>query len=249
MPNTPDAVLLCGGAGLRLRSVIGDAPKGMADIAGRPFLELLLRQLRRHGYERAILAIGHGGDAIRSYFGEQVFGLRLAYSAESCPLGTGGALRNAADMIESGNVLVMNGDSYTDADLCKLAVDHNEANADLSIVVAAADGRGDCGSVLLGESGKIVGFAEKHNPFHAPYLNAGIYLMSRQLLYEIPPGLEVSLESDLLPRWLQQGRYIKGFVCSGECVDIGTPERYRVAQDMLSNVEVDASTPQHESEL
>src|SRR5271169_1384583 len=115
MPDSPDAILLCGGAGLRLRSVIGNSPKGMADVAGRPFLELLLRQLGRHGFERAILAVGYQKDVIHSHFGEQAFGLHLAYSIETCPLGTGGALRNAADMIESDNVLVMNGDSYTDA--------------------------------------------------------------------------------------------------------------------------------------
>src|SRR5215469_18199337 len=124
MPSMPDAVLLCGGAGLRLRSVIGNTPKGMANVSGRPFLELLLRQLRRHGFDRAVLAIGYGGEAIRSYFGDQAFGLQLAYSVESCPLGTGGALRNAADMIESDDVLIMNGDSYTDANLQALVVDH-----------------------------------------------------------------------------------------------------------------------------
>src|SRR5271166_5438180 len=89
MPNTPDAILFCGGAGLRLRSVTGDVPKAMASIAGRPFLELLLRQLRRHGLQRVILAVGHRRDVIRSYFGERAFGLNLAYSAESKPLGTG----------------------------------------------------------------------------------------------------------------------------------------------------------------
>ena len=123
MPSTPDAILLCGGAGLRLRSVIGDAPKGMASVAGRPFLELLLRQLRRHGFERAILAVGYRKDVIQSHFGERAFGLHLAYSVESSPLGTGGALRNAADLIESDSVLIMNGDSYTDADLSEFVAD------------------------------------------------------------------------------------------------------------------------------
>jgi NDP-sugar pyrophosphorylase family protein len=152
-------------------------------------------------------------------------------------------------MIESDNVLVMNGDSYSDVDLCNFVVDHRRANADLSAVVVAADGRGDCGSVLLDGNGKILGFTEKQDPFHAPYVNAGIYLMSRQMLYEIPPGREVSLERELLPQWLRQGKYIKGFVFSGRCVDIGTPERYRSAQDMLANVEVDTSTTQHEGQL
>src|SRR5271169_3026206 len=130
----------------------------------------------------------------------------------------------------------MNGDSYTDADLRQLVVDHHEANADLSVVVVSADGRGDCGSVLIDGSGRLAGFAEKQDPFHAPYVNAGIYMMSRQMLYEIPSGLEVSLERKLLPRWLQQGRDIKGFICSGRCIDIGTPERYWSAQNILATV-------------
>jgi NDP-sugar pyrophosphorylase family protein len=221
----------------------------MADVAGRPFLELLFRQLRRHGFERAILAVGYQKDLIHSHFGERAFGLHLAYSVESCPLGTGGALRNAADLIKSDNVLIMNGDSYTDADLCEFVVDYHQANADLSVVVVSADGRGDCGSVLIDGNGKLAGFAEKQDSFHAPYVNAGIYMMSRQMPYEIQPGLEVSLERELLPRWLRQGKYIKGFVCSGRCIDIGTPERYRSAQDILANVEVDASAPQSESQL
>src|SRR5208337_5433325 len=124
-------------------------------------------------------------------------------------------------------VLIMNGDSYTDADLREFAVEHHEANADLSVVVVPADGRGDCGSVLIDGVGKLLGFAEKQDPFHTPYVNAGIYTMSRQMLYEIPPGSEVSLERELLPRWLQQGKYIKGFVYLGKCIDIGTPERFR----------------------
>lgn len=249
MPNTTDAVLLCGGAGLRLRSVLGNAPKGMADVAGRPFLELLLRQLRRHGFERVILAVGYQNDMIYSHFGERACGLDLAYSTESSPLGTGGALRNAADLIESENVLIMNGDSYTNADLGEFVVDHHEAKADLSVVVVPADERGDCGSIAIDGSGKLTSFAEKQDPFHAPYINAGIYMTSRQLLYEIPPGLEVSLERELLPQWLRQGKYIRGFVCLGKCIDIGTPERYRSAQDILATAERDASARQHESQL
>jgi NDP-sugar pyrophosphorylase family protein len=245
----PDAILLCGGAGLRLRSVIGNAPKGMAEVAGRPFLELLLRQLRRHGFEQAILAVGYQKDMIHSHFGEGAFGLHLEYSAESRPLGTGGALRNAADLVRSESVLIMNGDSYTDADLSKFVAGHREARADASVVVVPADGRGDCGSVLVDVDGRLASFEEKLGAFRAPYVNAGIYAVSRPMLYEIPAGLEVSLERELLPRWLQQGRYIKGFVCLGRCIDIGTPERYRSAQDTLASVEVRANEPQCEGQL
>jgi NDP-sugar pyrophosphorylase family protein len=249
MPDTSDAILLCGGAGLRLKSITGDVPKAMANIAGRPFLELLLRQLQRHGFQRVVLAVGYRKDAIRSHFGERAFGLMLAYSAESAPLGTGGALRKAADLIGSDSVLIMNGDSYTDADLCKFAAEHRKSRADASVLVVPTDGRGDCGSVLVDGNGKLASFEEKQDPFHAPYVNTGIYMMPREMLYEIPPGVEISLERELLPRWLRQNKHIKGFVCLASCTDIGTPDRYRSAQDILANVEVDASATQRESQL
>ena len=143
----------------------------------------------------------------------------------------------------------MNGDSYTDADLCKFVAAIANRRLIASVLVVPADGRDDCGSVLVDESGKLVRFEEKQDSFHAPYVNAGIYMISRQMLYEIPPGLEISLEQELLPRWLRQGKDITGFVCLGRCIDIGTPERYWNAQDILANVEVDASALQREGQL
>jgi NDP-sugar pyrophosphorylase family protein len=237
MPNIVDAIILCGGAGLRLREVTGSGPKSMVTIAGRPFLELLLSQLQRNGFERAILAVGYQKEAIRSYFGDHAHDVHLVYSAESSPLGTGGALRNTAGFIQADTVLVMNGDSYTDASLIRFVAEHDESKADASMIVVPPDGRNDCGSVLLNESGRLVRFEEKQNSAGAQYLNAGVYLLSRRLLFDIPPQVQVSLERELLPRWLKERNFIRGFVHPGSCVDIGTPERYRKAQDTLANVE------------
>ena len=249
MHSMPDALVLCGGAGLRLRNVTGTGPKSMATIAGRPFLELLFKQLRRNGFERAILAVGYQRDVIRSYFGDRAFGLHLAYSEESSPLGTGGALRNAAELVQSDSLLIMNGDSYTGADLVSFVARHDACKADASMVVVHADGRDNCGSVLLDENGRLVRFEEKKDCFGTHYLNAGIYLVSRRRLYDIPPGLQVSLEQEILPRWVKEGTFIQGFVCSGGCVDIGTPERYLFAQDVLESVEVQESASKSESRI
>ena len=237
MPNMPDAIVLCGGAGLRLRSVTAGAPKAMAGIAGRPFLELLLRQLRRQSFQRVILAVGHQQNMIRSYFGQRALGLELKYSAESSPLGTGGALRNAADLVQSDTLLVVNGDSYTDADLNGLVLQHDETRADVSMVVVPADDRGDCGSVFVDASGNLAQFEEKQASGGARYINAGIYMLSRQILASIPAGIQVSLERELFPRWIQDGARVKAFFHSGACVDIGTPDRYQVAQQALADVE------------
>jgi mannose-1-phosphate guanylyltransferase len=240
MPSTPDPILLCGGAGLRLRSITDDAPKALARIAGRPFLELPLRQLRRHGFQRVILAVGYRQDMIRSHFGTDAFGLELIYSAELSPLGTGGALRNAADLVPAQTFLVMNGDSYTDVDLIALMLKHEETKADVSVVVVPADERSDCGSVFLDANGNLAQFAEK-GPRRTPYINAGIYVVSRAVLDLIPAGTQVSLEKDLFPRWIQDGARIKAFIHSGTCVDIGTPDRYQVAQEVLAGAESEAA--------
>jgi mannose-1-phosphate guanylyltransferase len=247
MPNMPDVIILCGGAGLRLRSVTGDSPKGMAQVAGRPFLELLLRQLRRQDFERAILAVGYQQDVIRAYFGGEALGLRLEYSSESSPLGTGGALRNAAHLVESEIALIMNGDSYTEVKLGTVLADYRESNADACLVVVPADGRHDVGSVFVDEAGRVVGFDEKPEAPRAPYASAGIYVIQRQMLLEVPFGCEVSLEKEIFPRWLGEGKHIKGIVCHARCTDIGTPERYRRAQDVLATAEVELATPECES--
>lgn len=244
MPETPDAIVLCGGAGLRLRGVIGQTPKPLAEVAGRPFLELLLRQLRRNCLERVILAVGYQHGAIESQFQDRAFGLNLKYSIESHPLGTGGALRNAADLVESEDVLALNGDSYTDADLAAIVGVHRQSRADVSVVVVPPDGRGDCGSVKLAGDGTVLTFQEKPGPLEVVYINAGIYMMSRRLLLDIPVG-NISLEQELVPRWLREGKLIQGFVHPGSCLDIGTPERYSTAQDLLADTELSADGTVH----
>ena len=244
-----DAVILCGGAGIRLRPITGDGPKSMARVAGSPFLEMLLRQLQRHGFQRVILATGYEAGAIQSHFRQAFGGMDVAYSNESSPLGTGGALRNAATRVVSTSCLVMNGDSYTDVDLGKFAAAHRESKADLSVVVVPVDERSDCGSVLVDTNGNLVQFAEKESLPSARHLNAGIYWLSRKMLFEIPANGQISLERELFPEWIRQGRCVKAFVHSGQCVDIGTPDRYQRAQKVLANVEVAACRTREEDRI
>ncbi len=239
-----DAILLCGGAGLRLRGVTGDAPKAMANVAGRPFLELLLRQLQRHGFRRVILAVGYQQDVIHSHFGERAFDLSIEYSSESSPLGTGGALRNAADLVISDAALIMNGDSYTHVDLCSFVADYSDSKADASLVVVPVDGRADCGLLSIDQDRNVLRFREKQFSTSSQFVNAGIYMVTRRILREITPGVRSSLEEELFPQWLADGKSVKAFVFSGRCIDIGTPERFLTAQDVLADVEVEASPPE-----
>jgi mannose-1-phosphate guanylyltransferase len=237
MPSAADAIVLCGGAGTRLRNVTGEAPKSLANICGRPFLDILISQLRRYGFQHVILAVGYQRDLICSHFDIQTPEVFLEYSIESTPLGTGGALRNAIEFIESNYALIMNGDSYTDADLTAFATDFREATADISVLVVPADGRVDCGLVSVNSDGRVLGFKEKQSATGKQFVNAGIYMVTKSILYDITPNLLVSLEEELFPRWLAQGRKIRAYIHAGKCIDIGTPERYLSAQETLANVE------------
>jgi NDP-sugar pyrophosphorylase family protein len=215
----------------------GDAPKSLATIGNRPFLDILLNQLRRHGFEHVILAVGYQRDLIRSHFDNRAHDISLEYSIESTPLGTGGALRNAVDFVKSEAVLIMNGDSYTDADLSGFVSDHREWRADLTVLVVPNDGRVDCGLVSVNPDGKVMGFKEKQSATGMQCVNAGIYIVDKKILYEMPSNQRVSLEEELFPRLLAEGKNIRAFHHSGRCIDIGTPERYLKAQETLANVE------------
>jgi NDP-sugar pyrophosphorylase family protein len=237
MPEIPDVVILSGGFGLRLRGVIGETPKPMARIAGRPFMELLLRQLKRHGFSRVILSVGYKQEVIRKHFGEKAFGLELLYSIETAPLGTGGALREAAGYVRTETALVMNGDSYTNTDLSGLVRDHARNCADATVVVIP-ETRIDAGSVVLDRNGKVRTFAEKCIVPESRYLSAGIYMLNKSLTAAIPTVPRISLEEQLFPQWLTEGKNIGAFIFEGQCIDIGTPERYQKAQGVLEKVEL-----------
>jgi NDP-sugar pyrophosphorylase family protein len=232
----PDAVILAGGAGLRLKSVTGETPKPMARIRTRPFLELLLLQLKRQGFLRVILSVGQAQQMIRMYFGDKAFGLDLTYSFESSPLGTGGGLRQAVAHIATNAFLAMNGDSYTDVNLDELVQAHLSGKADVTMTLVS-DTRSDAGSVVMDQDGTVTAFAEKRFVQDSSYRSAGIYVLNKALVEEIPAGVNISLEQRLFPEWLASGKRIRALLSPAACIDIGTPERYRQAQDLLANVE------------
>ncbi len=238
LPTIPDVLVLCGGLGTRLKSVTGEAPKALAEIAGRPFLELLLRQLERHGFRRVILAVGYQSDAIREHFGSSFGSLAILYSEERRPLGTAGAIRNAAHLFETESILIANGDSYTDADLVEFVTEYHTSDCDAMILLVPTDGRSDCGTVALDATGRVTQFEEKQSLDAPPLINAGIYLLSRERVEAIPADTQVSIEREIFPEWISNQVTIKSYVHRGSCLDIGTPERFQGAQDLLKDAEV-----------
>lgn len=227
MTGAPDAAILCGGQGSRLRGVLGDLPKPMVPLGGRPLLESLVRWAAQAGSPRVVLCAGVGAAHIRDHFSHCDCGAEVVISAETEPLGTGGALRLALPLMRSPFVLVLNGDSFLPAfqlpDLLAAP-----ACAAGTLVVAPSAGRDDAGRVRFDGAGRITAFDEKPAAHEPGFINAGVYLLQRALLESVPAGRCVSLERELLPAWIGAG--LAALVHNGELVDIGTPSRLETAQ-------------------
>lgn len=227
------AAILAGGLGSRLRSVVSDRPKVMAAIGGRPFLEYLLHKLEKVGISQVVLCTGHMGEKIRDTFGDAHGRLDLYYSREMVPMGTGGAVRYALNLLDSESVLVMNGDSYCDADLNAFWEFHRSKGAKATLLlVKSADRGGRYGHVRINSKGQVVSFDEKSEHAAAGWINAGIYLLKKELIMSIPEGKGISLEQEIFPERIGQGLY--GFQSDGSFIDIGVPEDYARAERVMS---------------
>ena len=222
------AVILAGGLGTRLRPVVADRPKVLAEVHGRPFLAFLLDQLAAAGIRDVVLCIGYRGEQVRAAFGEAYGALRLRYSQESRLLGTAGALRLALPLLHSDPVLVMNGDSFCEADLASFTRWHRRRGAAATLLLARVPDTGRYGRVELDAEGRVLRFEEKGSPGGPGWVNAGVYLLSRRLLSTIPAGRPVSLEREVFPAWIGRGLY--GHRSTGRFLDIGTPEAYATAE-------------------
>ncbi len=226
------AIVLAGGFGTRLRSVIPDLPKPMAPVAGRPFLAWVLEGLNRAAFERVVLAVGYRHEVIHGYFGDAYGGMALAYSVESTPMGTGGALRLAAEYVIEDPVFVLNGDTYVEVDYHSMLAAHRQAGASLSVAVHHVDDVSRYGALEL-QRDLIQGFEEKGR--RGPgFINAGVYLVAAEILRQIPAGEAFSFEQQLL---VPQVRAIRprAFVTAGRFIDIGIPEDYARAQALFGS--------------
>ncbi len=217
-----DVVILCGGFGTRLRSVLGDRPKPMALIHEKPFLEILVNHVAGFGFRRFIFCVHHMAENIQKHF-EKFDGLETIFSKEETPLGTAGALRLCEPLIKSSTVLILNGDSFCSVDLNQLLVFHTESQRAASLVLTKDPTRRDGGFIRFGENGRILAFHEKKNVTDAPYINAGIYAFTREVIHSIPEGRPCSLENEIFPSLIPEGLY--GYVTEQSLDDIGTPER------------------------
>lgn len=226
-----EAILLCGGLGTRLRSVVSDRPKPMADIAGKPFLHYLVKMLSESGVKHLIFALGYMGEQIEAYFksGED-YGLSISYSYEDSPLGTGGAIRNALSKVSEENVLVLNADTYFHTDYENLLSQQLKTQAMMTIASRKIEDISRYGAILKDETGRILRWNEKMSSDQAEVLrsgeiNGGIYVMKKSLIEKIQEGKQ-SLENDCIPAWLKEGIFLQALPSDGYFMDIGIPEDY-----------------------
>lgn len=227
------ATVLAGGLGTRLRDVVADRPKVLAEVRGRPFLAYILDQLVEAGLRRVVLCTGYLGDQVEAIYGHSYRNLTLLYSREPSPLGTGGALRRAMDLFASDSMLVLNGDSFCDADLAAFWAWHCDQDSVATLLLTHVPDTRPYGRVVVDTDGFVRSFEEKAAVDGSGTINAGVYLLSRHLLLSIPAHTQVSLEREVFPTWV--GRGLRGYRTHAPFLDIGTPEAYASADQFFAS--------------
>jgi D-glycero-alpha-D-manno-heptose 1-phosphate guanylyltransferase len=223
----PEAIVLAGGLGTRLKDVVADLPKALAPVDGRPFAAYLLDMLAAGGIRRVVLATGHLAELVEEALGRRWQGMDLCYSVEGFPLGTGGAIRKALAVTSGGPVIVLNGDTYLEFAPLDFAKAMAGQGADIGVGLAQVPDVARYGEVAL-RDGRVVGFGEKAG--HGPgCINAGLYYLSRAESVTLPDKPEFSFEQEVLVPAAAAGR-LHGYTRVARFVDIGVPEDYGRAQ-------------------
>ena len=224
-----EAIVLAGGYGRRLRSVIDDIPKPMAPISGRPFLEILLTHLFENSFERIVLSLGYRAEVIKNHFGDKYLGLELDYVVEDEPLGTGGAVRKAIDHCLNDDFFVLNGDSFLDLEVDKIWTLYLSDSKSI-VVTRNVENTERFGKVIYQEDEYFKFIGKGH--IGPGLVNAGCYVFPRNIFdrYKLPE--KFSIEEDFLLKCVNVGEF-NNFVSNGFFIDIGVPDDYKRAQSDL----------------
>ena len=222
------ALILAGGEGTRLRPLTATVPKPVITLVDRPFAAFMLEWLRGHGVDDVIMSCGFLADRVREVLGDGGrYGLRLRYLTEPEPLGTGGALKFAEDLLDE-RFLMLNGDVLTDIDLTAQIAQHERTGASGTLALVRVADPSQYGLVRAGDDGVVAQFLEKPEDGGASpgvdTISAGAYVLERSVLGLLEPGRRASIERDVFPRLVGHGLY--AFLSNGYWLDVGTPERY-----------------------
>lgn len=221
-----EAIILAGGMGTRLRSVVSDMPKSMAPVAGNPFLFYLLQSMESAGFDHIILAVGYKHEVIEDWLSTYQTSVRISLVLEEEPLGTGGAVRYALCQAKDKEVFVVNGDTFFDVDYPAMLAYHRQTGAEATLALKQMTNFDRYGAVLLNKESRITLFREKQY-CESGMINGGIYILQLHVLRDYPE--KFSLEKDYFEKVVGSGR-LTGFPSKGYFIDIGIPADYEQAQ-------------------
>jgi D-glycero-alpha-D-manno-heptose 1-phosphate guanylyltransferase len=226
-------LLLAGGRGTRIAHLYPDLPKPAVPVAGRPFLAWLLNQLSKAGFSRAVVSSGHLAAKLESETAPWIpDGMSVTWIEESAPLGTGGGAIHTAlhSAIAPAHWLIMNGDSYLAGDWPERLI--QVAPAEMAIVAREMNDTGRYGRLMAGPGDRLLSFSEKTESGPG-LINAGIYRIPGAWLRDLPSDQYVSMEVNLIPAWLRQGRGIRLIRSTASFLDVGTPESLLAAEEFI----------------
>ena len=226
-----EAIILAGGFGKRLRTVVKDVPKPMAKIGSKPFLEFIFEKLYKDKFNHIVLSTGYLSHKIESYFGNRYKNIRIDYSSEDFPLGTGGAIKKAIDLIKGDYFYVFNGDSFVDIEIEKIEKIFKETNKQI-IVGTELKSISRYGNIIESK-GKVISFNEKTKSGKG-IINAGCYVFRKDVFKNFEFNQSFSIEKDFFPKLILKEEILL-FITKSKFIDIGTPEDYERAFLFLNN--------------
>ena len=242
------AILLVGGMGTRLHPLTLKTPKPMLQVAGVPFTEHQIRKAADAGITEIILATSYKSELFEPYFGDgERFGIRIKYAVEKSALGTGGGIRNAANLLaDCDQVVIFNGDVLSGHDLAAQLAFHKKNQADITLYLTQVEDARAYGCVELLENKQIKSFLEKmENPI-SNLINAGCYIFNRQIIDQIPQNKVVSVERDTFPNLLANNAKVFGYLDNSYWLDIGTPAALvKASADLITGAITSSATPNH----
>ncbi len=226
-----EAIILAGGFGTRLQTVVSDVPKPMAPVNGRPFLDYMFLYLRHYGITHVVMSTGYLAHKVSDRYKQEFEGIRVSYAVEETPLGTGGGIRLAMQQCNTEDILVLNGDSFFDVDLTAYAAQYGSCGSGGALALRSVENAARYGTITLGSQQRIEAFKEKDSIEKPGLINGGVYLLNRNLFLEQTPATKAfSIEKDFFETQLSETT-LCGFEHDGYFIDIGIPEDYSRAQD------------------
>lgn len=232
-----EAIILAGGFGTRLKHIVNEVPKPMAPVNGAPFLSWLFQRLQKAGVEHVILSTGYMHEKIEEFYGDCFENIKLTYSQETTPLGTGGAILLGMSKAQTEDVLVLNGDTLFDVDFDALSQFHSHKQAVLTVALRQVDEVSRYGAVGISDAGRIISFKEKNQVQGQGLINGGIYLINKKWFETLNLPEQFSFEKEILETIYPDNEFY-GLGFDSYFIDIGVPEDFYRAQDEFKAFEI-----------